>query len=163
MSERMEEALLFAIGNEIDAHDFYHSLAGRIANREAKEKLEQLAQAELGHRRLLEKRYEILIGRSVDSQKIMTSGELKKALERANLSLKSDVLEVVELAIKGEQIASDFYRKQGTESADQELKSLFLELSQEESRHKAILEREYKALVASMYWFEAVTSRPLED
>lgn len=162
MSDRIEEALLFAIGNEIDAHDFYHSLAGRIANPEAKEKLEQLAQSELGHRRLLEKRHEILTGKPVDFKKTQGSGELKRVLERANLSLRSDVLEVVEQAIKGEQTASDFYKKQGMESTEQEIKALFMELTQEESRHKAILEREYKALVASMYWFEAVTSRPLE-
>lgn len=163
MSHPMDEALLFAIGNEIDAHDFYHSLAERIDNPEAKEKLEQLAQAELGHRRLLEKRFEIITGKPVDSLQVKSAGELKRVLERANLSVRSDVLEVVEQAIKGEQAASDFYRKHGTESEDQELKALYLELSQEESRHKAILEREYKALVDSMYWFEVVTSRPLED
>lgn len=163
MSDKVVEAILFAIGSEIDAHDFYLSLATRVANPEAKKKLEELARAEQSHRRLLEKRYETVTGKPVDAQRIEDSGELRKALERANLSMKPDVLEVVEQAIKGEQAASEFYKKQGMETLDQEIKALYLELSQEESQHKAILEGEYKALVASMYWFEAVTSRPLED
>jgi rubrerythrin len=164
MSTPVEKALARAIVVEIDAHDFYHSLAEKIANSEARQKLQNLAKAERGHRLLLEKRYQLLLGKPFDPGQIQGSGELMQALERANLHQRSDVLEVVEEAIKAEERAADYYKKQGeASSSDPEAKALYLELSQEENRHRTVLKREYDALVASLYCFETVTSRPLED
>lgn len=164
MSTPVEKALSGAISAEMDAHNFYSSLAEQVMNHDAKQKLQDLAKAETGHRLLLEKRYRLFVGRAFDPRQTKGSGELMRALERANLHRRSDVLEVVEEAIKAEEKASNFYQKQGENvDSDPETKALYLELSQEESRHRSVLKKEYEALVASLYWFETVTSRPLED
>lgn len=164
MSTAVEDALVGAISAEVDAYNFYSSLAGQVMNPDAKQKLQDLAKAEKGHRLLLEKRYQLFLGRPFDPEQIKSSGELMRALERADLHRRSDVLEVVEEAIKAEERAAGFYKKQSEGSdSDPETKALYLELSQEESRHRSVLKKEYDALVASLYWFEAVTSRSLED
>ena len=52
---KLEELFSMAINREMEAHEFYNGVAGRISDAETKKVFSQLAEEELDHQRLLEK------------------------------------------------------------------------------------------------------------
>ncbi|UCF05477.1 MAG: ferritin family protein [bacterium] len=156
----MRQALELAIYREIGASGLYKTIADTISNPEGKQRFERLSKDEEGHRIKLEKWFEKLFGTAFT----MSSEGIKQS-EIAGVSLKrhSGALEALDIAIKTEEQANNFYRMQADHADDPDLKALFLALAEEENGHHELLEAERNALIGGFYWFDMDSTSFLED
>lgn len=137
----VEEALDFAINNEIKAFDFYTEWAGKVEDARTKRMFEENAKQEQGHRAKLE---------SVKAKKGLLKAE-KKVLDlkigdylvdvEAGEAL--DFQAALILAMKREKAAFKLYTDLAAQTEDPELSETFLGLAQEEAQHKLGFELKY--------------------
>lgn len=157
---RFREVLAGAIHREIGARDFYKRISGEIENSEGKERFKRLAGDEEGHRKKLEAWYEKLFDRRfVADTKLLAASEIKGIKIRK----RAGAMEALDLAIKAEAEAEDFYTKQAEDVSQAELKELLIRLSKEEHGHYEILTAERNALTGGFYWFDMDSTSFLED
>ena len=152
------EALSLAIYNEQSAYDFYTKLSDTIKNQSGKEKFKFLAADERRHRKLLEGHYQKLAG---GKEFPFDPGKVK-AVE-VDVRDNTTASEALDIGIKAENEAYQFYRKSGAETKDPEAKKMFLMLAEEEDRHYNILNAEKQALIGQFYWFTLDTPGMMED
>jgi rubrerythrin len=139
------DILDFAIENEQHAVDFYNGLA-KIANSEDMRKtFIQFAREEIGHKARLTK---------IKEEGILNlSTEIVADLKIADYIVKTEATndmtyeQALVLAMKREKAAFKLYMSLSEKSPSEELKQLFLNLAQEESRHKLRFELEYDEFV----------------
>jgi rubrerythrin len=151
------EALFMAIYNEQSAFDFYRRLSDTIKNPSGKEKFKFLASDEKRHRELLEKHYTKISGGKefpFDPHKVKTI-----QVEVRNNTTASEALD---LGIKAEKEAYEFYKKSAEGSKDPEAKKMFLMLAGEEDKHYNVLMAEKQALINQFYWFSLDTPGIME-
>lgn len=151
------EALFMAIYNEQSAFDFYTKLSNTIKNPSGKEKFKFLASDERRHRELLEKHYAKISGGEgfpFDPNKVKTI----KVAVRDNTTAS----EALDIGIKAEKEAYEFYRKSAESSKDPETKKMFLMLAGEEDKHYNVLMGEKQALIDQFYWFSLDTPGIME-
>jgi rubrerythrin len=136
---KLEELFSMAINREMEAHEFYNGVAGRISDAETKKVFSQLAEEELDHQRLLEK--------MKDNPEMMMkfSGhkndyKVAEATDMPELSLEMKPVDAIALAMKKELLASKFYKRLAEETDDAETKQHFERLSNMEINHKTRLE-----------------------
>ena len=144
----VEEILRFAIRKEADAAAYYQMMADR-SNPGIKKLLEELAKEEEGHRKKLEQ---------FDRKKIekMTVKETKglgisEWLEDTPFSSDMNYPDLLRVAIKNEERSQHLYTSTAQRVTEPTLKKLLLLLAQEESTHKARLEKLYDKDV--LEWF----------
>jgi rubrerythrin len=151
------EALATAIYNEQSAFDFYTGLSGIIKNESGKKKFEFLASDEKRHRVLLEAHYKKTAGGKefpFDPAKVKTI----KVEVRDNTT----AAEALDIGIKAEREAYDFYTKSAEETQDPDAKKMFLMLAEQEDRHYNLLTAEKQALTGQFYWFDVGTPGMME-
>jgi rubrerythrin len=151
------EALATAIYNEQSAFDFYTGLSEIIKNQSGKEKFKFLAADEKRHRELLEAHYKKVTGGkefSFDPAKLKTI----KVEVRDNTTAS----EALDIGIKAEKEAYEFYRKSAGETRDPDAKKMFLMLAEQEDRHYNLLTAEKQALTGQFYWFDIGTPGMME-
>jgi rubrerythrin len=151
------EALATAIYNEQSAFDFYTGLSGIIKNESGKEKFKFLAADEKRHRELLEAHYKKVTGGKefhFDPAKLKTI----KVEVRDNTTAS----EALDIGIKAEKEAYEFYRKSAGETRDPDAKKMFLMLAEQEDRHFNLLTAEKQALTGQFYWFDIGTPGMME-
>ncbi|MEN6385566.1 MAG: ferritin family protein [Phycisphaerales bacterium] len=141
----LDEILDFAIGNEIDASNFYKSLASKSKNKEMKEVLLNFAAEERGHRKILE---DVKKGKNP----IVTGGkivDLKIADYVVDIKPSDDMSyqDIITLAMKKEKASFALYTDLANQSPDPEAKKLFTALAQQEAKHKLRFELEYDNIV----------------
>ncbi len=152
-----EEALSIAIYNEESALDFYTRLSEVITNQSGKEKFRLLASDERRHRELLE-----------NYDKKLTDGEdfpfdpTKVRRIKVGVRDNTTAFEALDLGIKAEKEAYQFYIKSSEEAKDPEAKRMFLMLAEQEDRHYNILTAEKQALTGQFYWFSLDTPGIME-
>jgi rubrerythrin len=135
------EILDFAIDKEIEAHDMYMDLAGKVARPEMQEIFRQFAREELGHKAKLEQ---------------VKAGGALKPVEGKVLDLKiADYMVDIEpresmsyqealiIAMNAEKRAFRLYTDLANQVAEPVLVELFQGLAQEEAKHKLRFELEY--------------------
>lgn len=137
----IDEILDFAINAEQEAVDFYSNLANRSRNDEMKKVFVEFAGEEMKHKtRLLavkeSKVYKLPGGRVPDLKIADYVVDVKPA---ADLTYPDALI----LAMKKEKDAFRLYLLLSEETNDPAMKTLFLSLAQEESRHKLRFELEY--------------------
>ena len=150
-------ALATAIYNEQSAFDFYSRLAEIIKNESGKEKFEFLAADERRHRRLLEAYYKETAGGNefpFEPAKVKTI----KVEVRDNTT----AAEALDIGIKAEKEAYEFYSKNAEDTEDPDAKKMFLMLAEQEDRHYNLLTAEKQALTGQFYWFDAGTPGMME-
>lgn len=151
------EALSMAIYNEQSACDFYTKLSETIKNQSGKEKFKFLASDERRHRELLEKHYKKIAG---GKEFLFNPGKVKKInVEIMNNTTASEALDI---GIKAEKEAYEFYSKSADETKDPDAKKMFLMLAEQEDRHFNILMAEKQALINQFYWFSLDTPGIME-
>jgi rubrerythrin len=137
----VDDVLEFAIGNEEEAHEFYMDLASKMEKPWMKKLFESFAEEEKGHKRKL---LDIKKGKFLEParEKIM---DLKIAdyLVKEEPSPELDYPGALILAMKKEKSAFKLYTDLADSTGDQNLKSTFLALAQEEAKHKLRFEIEY--------------------
>jgi rubrerythrin len=135
----VEEVLRNAIQSEVETRAYYEQMAERAGSLEVRQRMLQLADAELLHRAKLERMYR---------------EELKQeppAPEPVKVDLDSDIRELdmtraLKLSLERERDSESYYRFMAERApADSELANLFFELADIEWKHKTDLQSEYES------------------
>ncbi len=141
----IDDILDFAMNSEQEAVDFYTSLAENASNEEMKNVFTQFAAEEMGHKAKL---------RNVkETGKLRFKNgdvpDLKIADYIVDVEPKPDITypEALVLAMKREKNAFKLYMDLSEKADDEEIKTLFISLAQEESIHKLRFELEYDEYV----------------
>lgn len=136
-----DEVLDFAIGNEEKAHDFYMDLAGKMEKPWMKQVFEDFAREEAGHKKKL---LGIKEGKLMkpSEEKVMDL-KLGDYLVRGEVSENMDYQDALIVAMKNEKAAFKLYTDLAASVDDENLKTTFLGLAQEEAKHKLRFELEY--------------------
>ena len=152
------EALSLAIYNEQSAFDFYTKLSSTIKNPTGKEKFKFLASDEKRHRELLEKYYTKVSG----GQGFHFDPNKVKEIH-VEIRDNTTAYEALDIGIKAEKEAYDFYNRSAESSKDRDAKKMFLMLASEEDKHYNVLMAEKQALMDQFYWFGLDTPGIMED
>lgn len=140
----IEQALKVAIDAEIRAYNIYTNTSKKVSGPGTKKILLELAEQELGHRKILEnvlsgKDYEVL-GQKVEKQ---TRG-IAEFLVVSDINKHAMPQDVMIFAMKEEEKAFNFYMSLKKHFTGTKLESLFDGLAAEERGHKIKLEDEYE-------------------
>jgi rubrerythrin len=141
----VDEILDFAIRAEQEAVDFYTDLAAGSKNQQMKDVFIEFAEEEMKHKsRLLEIK---------ENKSLALSGELVRDMKISDYlvdmpaSPEMTYADALVLAMKKEKNAFRLYTFLSEEASDPLMKGLFLNLAQEESRHKLRFEVEYDEFI----------------
>ncbi len=141
----VDDILDFAILNEQQAVDFYRKLASRSNNDDMKQTFEKFAVEEIGHKAKLTK---------IKEEKIFTIGKeliqdlhLSDYVDHVKPSENMSYQDALILAMKREKSAFKLYTNLAAKTQNKELQELFLQLAQEESKHKLMFEIEYDEVI----------------
>jgi rubrerythrin len=151
------EVLSVAIYNEQSAFDFYTKLSDTIKNESGKEKFKFLAADEKRHRELLEGHYSKVTG---GKQFPFEPGKAKTI--QVEVRDNSTASEALDIGIKAEKEAYEFYSKSAEGTEDPDAKKMFLMLAEQEDRHFNLLTAEKQALTDQFYWFSVDTPGMME-
>ncbi|MEI7499945.1 MAG: ferritin family protein [Bacteroidota bacterium] len=137
----INEILDFAIGEEQAAVDFYLQLANQSNNRQTKNIFQEYAQEEMRHKANLMSikdsgSFQLTVSKIRD---LKIAEYLVDVKPSANMSYQDALI----LAMKKEKAAFRMYSKLAEKAEDPSVKAIFLNLAQEESKHKLRFEIEY--------------------
>jgi rubrerythrin len=139
--QTMDDVLDFAIEREQEAHDFYMDLAGKMEVPAMKKVFVGFATEELGHKKKLELaregKFELGESKKVD--------DLKIADYVVDVEPKDDMdyQDALVLAMKKEKAAFKLYMDLSNMALDPQMIELFINMAQEEAKHKLRFELEY--------------------
>ncbi len=138
----IEEILEFAIKNEEEAAAFYRNLATKTNNRAMQIALEEFAKEEDMHKvKLLKVKEGNLLPGALEK---VVDLKISDYLDDVNPeSSDMDYGKALVLAMKREKAAFKMYTNLAAQVEDEEMSVFFLELAQEEARHKLKFEIEY--------------------
>jgi rubrerythrin len=140
----MEQALKVAIKAEIDAYNLYMKTKEKVVSSGTKAMLEELAQQEMGHRKILENVVEggefQKLGDKIPEQ----SRGIAEFLTVSDLKKNASPQDVIIFAMGEEEKAFNFYSALKNHFVGTDLEELFDRLAAEERGHKIKLEDEYE-------------------
>lgn len=143
----VDEILDFAIGQEEQAYQFYTEMAGKMQRAWMKDIFENFAKEELGHKKKLT---EVKSGKSLmKSEKKVLDLKISDYITDVEPSSQNDYQEALVIAMKKEKKAFKMYNDLAEATDDDNLKSIFLSLAQEEAKHKLRFELEYDDVIMS--------------
>jgi rubrerythrin len=139
--KKFKEIIKFAIDKEIKSYDFYTNASQVAKYSGAKDLFSDLAQQEVGHRKMLEK----LDLKKIAQAKIEKVPDLKISDYIVDAEFKPDMpyADILRIAIKMEERALKLYNNMNQSNQDENLKKLFSLLANEEAKHKLRLEKIY--------------------
>ncbi len=141
ISQNIQEILDFAIEREQEAHDFYVDLSKKMDHPHLSKVFNEFAREELGHKAKLEA---IKSGR-IEWQQPKKVIDLKIAdyTVEVNPEAVVDYQQALIVAMKREKTAFRLYMDIADSADDENIKSLFVNLANEEAKHKMRFEVEY--------------------
>ncbi len=146
----LEVIIDYAVKREEETHDFYKKWADRLSGG-MKQVLLGFAEEEIKHK---EKLLEIKSGK-VDVTKPPKEEivDLKIADYLADVELRDDITyqEALIVAMKIEKASFRLYKELALRVEDENLKNVFLNLAQEEAKHKLWFETEYDEKILKQY------------
>ena len=140
----LKDVLNFAIDKEKKANELYLLFRSKVKDAAAKTLLQDLADQELGHLRMIQ---DALKGGTIEGIGAKAKGrdlEVSDYMVEIELTADSTPQDIMVAAMQMEKKALDFYNGLLAQYKGTELEALFLRLSREEMRHKEILEKEYE-------------------
>jgi len=144
------QILELAIKNEVEAFEFYHSVAVKTRDTSLKQIFQELAEAEEGHKKALESF--LKDGIQNFSFAVSPDYKLAESMDMPVLSIEMKPAEAIALAIKKEEEAMNMYKSFASLSDDNSQSTMFLELSKMEQGHKARLENIYTDIAYVEVW-----------
>ena len=159
----MEDILGMAVRTELQAHNFYKNLAEKVANLDVKKKILSLAADELRHKEIMEGLYRKTLGKEPVDIPAKGVPDILRAIAALQISNKTQVLEVLDMAIEAEAIAAKFYHHGADISTDPKMRGIFEELEREEDGHFNYLTSERGMLSGDLYWFSINDSAMMEE
>lgn len=141
--QTIEQAIDYAIQREQESADMYLNLAKRVADKSLVQALLQFAKEELGHKKKLEFE-KILIGKSLHQNQVILDVDptLFQSSSPTNY-IDFTIEDLLFLAVKKEEMAFRVYTELAARTKDPQLKTVLLQLAEEEVRHKIRFEIEY--------------------
>ena len=151
------EVIGMGIRSEEDAAKFYGHIAKMIQNKDIKEKYEQLAKEEVGHRMQLTELYKEILGS--DEKPPRVPGDPETAEKGAVPdNIVNDLEGLLNLAIEREQKAHDFYLKAAHQAVDPSGEYVLRELAHVEAQHEAMLKKELEEYLKNKEWYMNATN-----
>lgn len=142
--DSFEDIINFAIQNEKEANQFYTDMAKQMKNPGMREVFEGFAEEELGHKAKLEG---IKQGKKVQLAQNTVDLHIADYVVEVEPGPDMDYQDALVLAMKNEKAAYRLYIDLANKVSDDEQKSLFLSLANEEAKHKLRFEIEYDEIV----------------
>ncbi len=139
--DSLEQILDFAIRKEEEAAQFYTDLAGKVDKQHVKDLFEQFALEEKGHKARLEKVREGKV--ELGTAKKITDLKIAEGLMEVDLGADFNYQQALIVAMKAEKAAFRLYTDLAAMTDDPAFKQVFLDLAQEEAKHKLRFEIEY--------------------
>ncbi|MBI5539128.1 MAG: ferritin family protein [Bacteroidia bacterium] len=141
----VDDILDFAIKNEQQAVDFYRELAAKSQNADMRETFEKFAIEEIGHKAKLTKVKEDKI--FTINKEVIIDLKLADYVDHVKPSENMSYQDALILAMKREKSAFKLYTNLAARTTNKDLQELFLQLAQEESKHKMMFEIEYDEVI----------------
>lgn len=143
--KNVDDILDFAIKAEQQAVDFYTELAVTVKNEEMKEVFQEFAMEEIKHKSKLMKIKEekTFVMKEQNVLDLKVSDYIVPGPPTSEMTYQDALI----VAMNREKSAFKLYMNLSAKSESAELKSLFLSLAQEESKHKLRFELEYDEYV----------------
>ncbi len=157
MALEKEEVLAAAKKLEIDGRNFYLDVASRSSNELARKMFESLADDEIKHIEWIDQRSPG--GYTAARAKKETYDRLKNIFAdvpeevRSSVEVSDDDMKAIDIALGMELKARDAYAKWGRETEDEEVRSLFTELTDIEQFHYDLLQNTKEYLEKTADWF----------
>ena len=146
-----KEILKMAVGNEVEAYEFYRDAAAKMKDPAMKKTFMELADEESGHKVLLEG----FLSNEMKDMKFSDEKDYKVAeTVEAPQTLSTDMAfkDAIALAMKKEQEAIKMYQQFADASEGAKQKETFLELAKMEKGHKVRLEGIYTDIAFIEVW-----------
>jgi len=146
-----KEILKMAVGNEVEAYEFYRDAAAKMKDPAMKKTFMELADEESGHKVLLEG----FLSNEMKDMKFSDEKDYKVAeTVEAPQALSTDMAfkDAIALAMKKEQEAMEMYQQFADASEGAKQKETFLELAKMEKGHKVRLEGIYTDIAFIEVW-----------
>lgn len=146
-----KEILKMAVGNEVEAYEFYRDAAAKMKDPAMKKTFMELADEESGHKVLLEG----YLSNEMKDMKFSDEKDYKVAeTVEAPQTLSTDMAfkDAIALAMKKEQEAMEMYQQFADASEGAKQKETFLELAKMEKGHKVRLEDIYTNIAFVEIW-----------
>ena len=140
-----------AVGNEVEAYEFYRDAAAKMKDPAMKKTFMELADEESGHKVLLEG----YLNNEMKDMKFSEEKDYKVAeTVEAPQALSTDMAfkDAIALAMKKEQEAMEMYQQFADASEGAKQKETFLELAKMEKGHKVRLEGIYTDIAFIEVW-----------
>ena len=147
--EDYKAIISMAIGNEIEAYEFYSAVSQKTGDANMKKIFQDLAQEELGHRHFLEG-----LKSNVKPMQFDVSKDYKvsESVDKPKLSMTMKPADAMALAMKQEEEAMVMYEGLANCNTDQEQKAMFKSLAEMEKSHKIKLEGIYTSIAFAEVW-----------
>ena len=159
----MEDILGMAVETEIQGREFYSMLSEKVTHPQVKKKIISLAEDEKRHERIVVDLYRKTLGREPENLPEMGIPDIVGAISAMKVGDKSQLLNVLDMAIEAELIAARFYQRGAALTQDPKTRGIFEQLEKEEDGHYNFLVAEKSALSGDMYWFSMGESSMMEE
>lgn len=140
----LEEALQFAKDKEQKACDLYTTFRDIVNNTAAKKLLDELANQELGHKKMIEDALTTGNVANIGGKRKIEEVSFSDYMLPTDITVESSPQDVMTFAMKMEQSAYDLYNSLLENYGGTDLEVLFSRLAREELKHKEILEEQYE-------------------
>lgn len=136
LTTTVEEVLRDAIQSEVSTRAYYQKLAERAGSAPVRKRILDLAEGEILHRAILERRYREAVGKEPPDPKPVT------------IELPADLIDIdlgrfLKIALEHERESESNFRFLAERVPGTELGHLFMELAEIEWKHKVALQNEY--------------------
>ena len=148
----VNDLLEIAIQHEISSQNFYRDALGKTSDKKVRHFLESLIEEEEGHERMLIniKAMDIYDGSvAIDEDSLRLAGE-SHSIDIPELSSDPKLEEIYEIALKRETRAYNIFCQLTAAVTDDELKTLFSSLADEEMNHHKNIDQKYNAQTGQM-------------
>jgi rubrerythrin len=148
----LDEIIDFAIGKEVEAEEFYKSVAQQESFAGKKEMFLEFAAEEKKHQTLLGDLKSGKVGKSLDDYKFKWITDIKRSNYVHDMAYRPGMAyqEILLLACKREEKALALYNELQVKAEMDDARKVFKILCQEEARHKLALETLYDDYMAEM-------------
>lgn len=150
MKENYQEILNMAIRDEVEAFEFYDSIAQKVSDRSLKQIFSELAGEEQKHRQLLQ----AFLNNPATPLRFKEEIDYKvsESVALPQLSMEMKPSDAIALAMKKEEEAMKAYKELARASSDPDQSHEFLQLAVMEEGHKTKLEKLYTNMAFPEVW-----------
>ena len=134
----VEEVLRKAIQSEVETRSYYQQMAERASSPAVRQRMLQLADAELVHRAKMERKYREETGQAPPEP-------LPATIDLPFDLVDLDLSRALKHALERERDSESYFRFMAERVPDTRLGALFMELAEVEWKHKTDLQAEYDA------------------